>query len=378
MRIGIDARFFGPRIGGGGLGRYVAELVTQLQRLDHHNQYVIFLRKENFHECVITNANFEKRLVDVPWYSLEEQRVMPREVALARVNFMHYPHWNVPIFSRVPFIVTIHDLILVEDPLSAKATTRNPFLHGIKYVGFRTALESAIHRSRHIITVSAYTKQSVLRHFRVSPQKISVIPNGVVEPRDDRDVSLQALGVHEPYVLYVGNSYPHKNIETLLHAFAMFNRQQPHMQLVLAGKRDVFTDRLEREAKEIGIPRDAIRFINLPTDDELAALYRRAALFVYPSRIEGFGIPPLEAMRYGTPVAAARSSSLPEVLGTSATFFDPDDIEALVGIMERAANGTLVGDEERKMAERHAKHFTWEKTAQMTLSAYLNFGPRRL
>ena len=84
MRIGIDARFYGPRVGGGGIGRYVAELVTNLQRIDTQNSYVLFLRKENFHECVITNPNFQKRLLDVPWYSLAEQRVLPREVALAR------------------------------------------------------------------------------------------------------------------------------------------------------------------------------------------------------------------------------------------------------------------------------------------------------
>lgn len=378
MRIGIDARFYGPRIGGGGLGRYVAELVTHLQHVDRTNSYVLFLRKENFHECVITNPNFEKRLVDVPWYSVEEQRVMPREAALARVQFMHYPHWNVPIFSRVPFIVTIHDLILVQDPLSARATTRNPFLHGIKYVGFRTVLENAIHRSRHIIAVSSYTKQSLLQHFRVSSQKITVIPHGVLAPKDDRSVSLQDLGVREPYVLYVGNSYPHKNLEMLVHAFALFQRSTPYAQLVLAGKRDMFSRRLEKEARELGIPQDAIRFLDLPTDEELAALYRHASLFVYPSRIEGFGFPPLEAMRYGTPVAAARTSSLPEVLGDNALFFEPDDIETLVGMMERAAKGTLVSEDSRRAAERHAAHFTWEKTAQMTLSTYLSFGARRL
>src|SRR3989338_9522802 len=94
MRIGIDARFYGPRVGGGGLGRYTAELVTALQELDKENEYVLFLRKENFHECAITNGKFTKRMVDVPWYSFAEQREMPREIALAKVNLMHYPHWK--------------------------------------------------------------------------------------------------------------------------------------------------------------------------------------------------------------------------------------------------------------------------------------------
>ncbi|MFH1767047.1 MAG: hypothetical protein ABH826_03070, partial [Patescibacteria group bacterium] len=106
MKIGIDARFYGPRVGGGGIGRYVAELVNHLQLLDDKNDYILFLKKENFHECVITNPRFYKRLVDVHWYTLAEQRIMPREAKLSGVDFMHYPHWNVPIFSSVPFIVT--------------------------------------------------------------------------------------------------------------------------------------------------------------------------------------------------------------------------------------------------------------------------------
>ena len=123
MRIGIDARWFGPRVGGGGLGRYVSELVNHLQEIDHDNEYVIFLKKENFHEFVVKGPNFSKRLLDVPWYSAAEQYVVPKEVALAKVHFMHYPHWNVPLFSSTPFIVTIHDLILLDDPQSARSTT---------------------------------------------------------------------------------------------------------------------------------------------------------------------------------------------------------------------------------------------------------------
>lgn len=377
MRIGIDARLFGPRTGGG-IGRYVAELVTRLQEIDKTNSYVLFLRKDNFHECVITNHNFSKRLVDAPWYSFAEQRIMPREVAAANVHFMHYPHWNVPILSRVPFIVTIHDLILVEDPKSANATTRNPLVHGIKYVGFRTALENAIHRSRHIIAISEYTKASVLKHFRVKSQKISVVYNGVGKPLGDTGVNLRALGVYEPYFLYVGNAYPHKNIEMFLHAFSLFRKGHDDVQLVIAGRRDAFSQGLEKEAKDLGIPPRAIRFVDFPSDTELAALYQHAKLFVFPSRIEGFGIPPLEAMSYRTPVAAAHATSLPEVLGDHVRYFAPDDIEALSEIMTDVVANKLMSSDELTRAERYAVQFRWEKTAQQTLDTYLKFGIRRV
>lgn len=378
MRIGIDARFYGPRVGGGGLGRYVAELVTHLQGLDRNNSYVLFLRKENFHECVIKNANFSKRLVDVPWYTVEEQRVMPREIAHAKVHFMHYPHWNVPVFSRVPFVVTIHDLILLEDAQSSRASTRNPFIHGLKQVGHRIALEHAIHRSRHIISVSEYTKASLLRHFRVRAQKISVIPNGVSRPADGHGVNLRSLGVYDPYFLYVGNAYPHKNLGMLLHAFSVFHEEDKTAQLVIAGRRDMFSRALEKEAGEIGVPPTALRFVDLPTDEELAALYQHASLFVFPSRIEGFGIPPLEAMLHGTPVAAARAASLPEVLGQDVQYFDPDDIEALVAIMRDAAKGKLRNQVVLDAAKRHAMRYRWEDTAKMTLETYAHIATRRV
>lgn len=370
MKIGIDARFYGPRVGGGGIGRYVAQLVDHLQLIDQKNEYVLFLGKENFHECVIRNPRFYKQLVDVHWYTLAEQRIMPKAVRRARVDFMHYPHWNIPIFSRVPFVVTIHDLILLEDRMSARTTTRGPLVHGFKYAGFRTVLETAIHRSKHILTVSEYTKESILRHFGVKEKKISVIHNGILPPQDTRDVSLTKLGVYEPYFLYVGNAYPHKNLEMLMHAFAAFSQDNPYVQLVIAGRRDVFSRRLENEAQEIGINREALRFIDLPTDQEIAKLYQNAKLFIYPSRIEGFGMPPLEAMSYGTPVAAARAASLPEVLANAASYFDPDDIEALTRIMQQTINSGTQSAQHIQSRKNQANQFTWESVAQSTLDVY--------
>lgn len=378
MRIGIDARFYGPRIGGGGLGRYVADLVTHLQRIDHINSYVLFLRKENFHECVITNANFSKRLVDVPWYSIAEQRVMPREIAAANVQLMHFPHWNVPLLTRVPFVVTIHDLILLEDPLSARATTKNAFIHGLKYVGFRLSVEKAIHQSRHIIAVSEYTKGSILRHFSVKSQKVSVVHHGVALPHGESDVALSTVGVYEPYVLAVGNAYPHKNLDTLVDAFAVFQKANPDVQLVVAGRRDVFSRRLEVQATDAGIPLRNIRFVDLPTDAALATLYKKAMVFMFPSRIEGFGFPPLEAMLYGTPVACSNATSLPEVVGRHAFYFDPDDVDGMVTAMTRAKEGTLIDAAGITAAKRHASGYTWEDTAQKTMDIYGAFGHRRM
>ena len=373
MKIGIDARMYGPRVGGGGLGRYVSELVDHLQALDQENEYVLFLKKENFHECVITNPKFYKHLVDVHWYGIKEQIAMKKEAARARVDFMHYPHWNVPIFSRVPFLVTVHDLILLEDRHSARSSTRSGLVHGFKYAAFRTVLENAIHRSAHILTVSEYSKKRILKHFGVKPEKISVVHNGIIPARETTGISLSQLGVYEPYFLYVGNAYPHKNLQMMLEAFAEVIPRHPAVQLVIAGKRDIFSGDLEERAKELGIPSVNLRFVDLPSDEEIATLYRNTSLFVYPSRIEGFGMPPLEAMSYGAPVVAARASSLPEVLGDHVEYFELDDVDALSKYMHVAVEYPTRLKRHQASGIKHAESYTWKKTAQQTLNVYKQF-----
>lgn len=378
MKIGIDARFYGPRAGGGGLGRYVAELVTRLQQIDKVNDYVIFLRKEQFHECVVTNAKFTKRMVDVPWYSLTEQRVIPQEVAQSRVHVMHFPHWNVPLMLRKPFVVTIHDLILLDDPMSARATTRGPLVHAVKYAGFRLAIENAVHRSKHIIAVSEYTRRRILDRFRVSPHKITAIHNGIVKPLVVDPGRLSSLGITSPYILYVGNAYPHKNLGLLLAAFQMAYVRHPELRLVLAGRRDAFVERLEEEARSAGFPPGAVTFINAPSDEDIAALYAGTSLFVYPSRLEGFGMPPLEAMTYGAPVAVSRAASLPEVCAQAARYFDPDDATQLAHLILDAVDRPESFAETKRAAVSRPGDFSWKTTAEHTLNSYLTAGIRRL
>lgn len=375
MRIGIDARFYGPRVGGGGIGRYVQELVTHLQATPSSHHFVLFLNKENFHECEITNPQFEKRLVDIPWYGLREQLDMPAHIRAAKVDLMHYPHWNIPLFSRTPFIVTVHDLILLEDRHSARSSANNRLIHGFKYAAFRMVLEAAIHSSKKIITVSNTSRDSILKHFGVYSNKVEVIHNGFKPLLPQKAASLRDLGVLEPYFLYVGNAYPHKNLEMLMHAFALFCKLHPYVQLVIAGRRDTFSRTLEKEARQIGIPADRLRFIDLPTDDEVAHLYQRASLFVYPSRLEGFGLPPLEALAHHVPVAAAESSSLPEILGNCANYFRPDDVERLVEIMQMAAtNPEKLLPGAQKIQDQLAK-YDWQVNAQKTMAIYDHFSP---
>lgn len=373
MRMGIDARMFGPRVGGGGIGRYVAELVTHLQEIDKETEYVVFLKKENFHDFVIKRKNFSKRLVDIPWYSAKEQLAFPREILLSKVQAIHYPHWNVPIFSKVPFVVTIHDLILLEDSQAAHATTRSAFVHGVKFAAFRHVLEHAVHKSRHIAAISQATKQSILSHFRVSPQKISVVYQGVKAPEGSG--SLAALDVHAPYVLALGNMYPHKNHEVLLEALAECE-DLPRLQLVCAGKYDAFGERIKRRAEELSIAHK-VRFIHAPTDGEVRALIEGASLLAHPAHIEGFGIPPLEAALLKTPIAVSDIPIFHETLGESAQFVPADDSLAWAAVMRHAVEEPAAWKPLITTAARQGKRYNWEECAKEMKELYLrNAFPR--
>ncbi len=373
MRIGIDARFYGPRVGGGGIGRYTQQLVDHLQTIDQEHDYVLFLKKDNFHECKITNPRFEKVMADVHWYGLKEQIVMPRLIRRSRVDFIHIPHWNVPLFCPVPFLTTIHDLILIEDRHSARSSTRNPLLHGFKYAGFRTILETAIHASKHIFTVSQFSKQAILKHFGIKTDKITVTYNGILPLPASRSVRLRDMGVYEPYYLYVGNAYPHKNLEMMIEAFSVFALAHPHTQLVIAGRRDVFSRKLEMHAQKLGIDPHRIIFVDLPSDEQISALYKHAELFIFPSRLEGFGMPPLEALQCGTPAAISSAGPLPEIVGDLAEYFDPDDMRRLAEIMLlRAKKPDLFAVDSHKVKNKLSL-YNWKDMAAKTLEVYKTF-----
>lgn len=373
MKIGIDARLYGPKVGGGGLGRYVEELITNLQQVDNKNRYVLFLKKDNFDTCKITNKNFEKVLADVHWYSLAEQLKMPKIIDAAGCDLVHYPHWNIAMRSQTPFVVTIHDLIMLEEPASAKATTRNPLHFAAKRAGYRLVLNQAINKSQHIIAVSNYTKSSILKHFEIDHEKISVTHEGVTSGKKSKkqeNKKSTESPYQDPYFLYVGNAYPHKNLEALLHAFSLFHRLHPKVKLVLVGKHDIFWKWLEKEFDEIDVPRESIVFYGYATEEELDRLYEHATLYVFPSRHEGFGLPPLEAMARGVPVAASEATAIPEICGDAAIYFKPDDLERMVEVMEQGLTDEKLRSKLKTKGSSQIKKYSWKTMAEETKKIY--------
>ncbi len=363
MKIGLDCRMLGPAQGG--LGRYTEQLVHNLLRIDSHNEYVLFLRQANFASVTTSNPRVTKVLADIPWYSWREQREWPALLATHHLDLMHFPHWNIPLAYQGRFVVTIHDLIMYHFP-RPEATTLGPLKYWVKDRIARYVTKQAAKRAQHILTTSEFTKRDLVQTLGISHEKITVTyqaPTLLPAP------SPSAVTTDKPYALYVGSAYPHKNLENLVQAWREVDSQtNGQFRLVLVGAASPFYGRLEKLMATAQIPH-LIR-IGHQSDAELAAWYQGAAAYVFPSLYEGFGLPPLEAMHYGVPVAASDASCLPEVLGSAALYFDPtapDDIACVLRhiLTDKATAETLVA-----AGRHHAAQFSWQKLAQQTLAVY--------
>ncbi len=370
MRIGIDARFYGPA--SKGLGRYTEQLIKNLERCDTRNTYVIFLRRENFDAYTPANARFRKVLADYRWYSLAEQLLFPLALLRAHCDIVHFPHFNVPLLYRKTFIVTIHDLILLRYP-TLRATTLNPLFYRVKFLAYQLVIRSAVMRARAIIAVSDFTRRDILRHYKMKdPTKVIVTYEAACDARRLTQQALcnvlQKYGIIKPYILYVGNAYPHKNLSRFVRGFLASSVATTH-RLILIGKDDFFYKRLMREVATIGGD-GMVQMVPSIADEELHAFYAQAEAFVFPSLYEGFGLPPLEAMLHDCPVATSDASCLPEIVGDAALLFDARRTESIANAIDRIVQDGALRTRLVRAGRQHALQYSWRRMAQETLAVY--------
>lgn len=375
MKIGIDARFYNEA----GPGRYVKNLISELEKIDSDNTYSIFLKKSNYDSYIPVNPKFEKISAPYQWYSLSEQLLFPFKILLSGVDLMHFTQFNIPVFWPGPFVVTIHDMIMHEYS-TERDTTRFPLIYRLKKAIYLIVFRLACCRARHILVPSRATRDDLVNKLKINKEKITVTYEGVgVESTQgvgEVDI-LETYEVGSPYLLYVGSMYPHKNLERLISAFQLLLGKFNYLgKLVIIGKESDFSRRLRSLVVGLGLEKDVIfpgakSQEGYLSDREVAAFYRQAQLFVFPSLKEGFGLPPLEAMRFGIPVAASRVSCIPEICADAAVYFDPSSPED----MAEKIHGLLIDENLRKKlittGFSRAAQFSWKKMAETTLSVYL-------
>ncbi|MDD5527979.1 MAG: glycosyltransferase family 1 protein [Patescibacteria group bacterium] len=383
-RIGIDARFYGPL--GKGLGRYVQETVDNVIKIDTENEYVIFLSPQNFDEFLPTEPRVKKVMVSARWYSLAEQIVVPFQVWRERLDLMHFPHFNVPVLLPVKFVVTVHDLILTKFP-TIRASTLSPWLYKIKNFFYQLVIALAVKRAKKVIAVSEFTKNDLVGKFKIPPDKVIVTYEGVanlargndslfVKKMDDRK-TLLSYNITDNFILYVGNAYPHKNLEALLEVFGELHKKYPALRLVLVGKEDYFYKRLKETAGRLNLWQEIVAdspviFTGYVPDIELEVLYRQALFYVFPSLYEGFGLPALEAMAKGCPVASSDKASLPEILGDAALYFDPADKSDMFMKLDKLCSDKELREVLIAKGHHQARGYNWWECARRTLEVYTN------
>jgi glycosyltransferase involved in cell wall biosynthesis len=324
MRVGIDCR----KIADFGIGTYVRGLVHGLAALGTDDEIVVFIpsfaRDQVPHgvQCVVS---------DVPNYTIRELIVVGRQVAKARLDVFHSPHFVLP-WTSCPTIATIHDVIPFHFP------PPNP----VASLYLSVMVQRALNKSVRVLTVSEAAKRSILESFDVDGSKILV---GEPEPP-----------AMPPYFLFVGNDKPHKNVGRLIDAFTEVQRRDRGMGLTVVGAE---FDRFR------GVP--GVTTTGFVTAERLAAIYRGATALVMPSLEEGFGLPVAEAMASGTPVIASDIPSLREVAGDAALYVDPRSTTSLVDAMMRVAD---MRDELAARGRRRAALFTWRRCAELTRQVY--------
>lgn len=306
MKIGIDCRFAGIP---SGLGRYTSALVTHLIA-KRDAQYVLFVQSEDEEWIQSLSGDFSIFPAPFPHYSFAEQLQFPQVIREANIDLLFSPHFNISFFCPVPFVVTVHDLILHRYPNQASF---------LKQCAYKILLQRAVRRAQKIIAVSTFTADEIANVYgKKIAEKTHVVSEGVdsiFEPKTEEVIAsvLQKYDIQQPYFLYVGNAKEHKNVQMLIDAFVEANLQNTNLVLVTGGK----------EAKSLQLSESVKIIDGIESDADLAALYSGALSFVTASLYEGFCLPIAEARACGCKVIATNQTAIPALAKDWADLIDP-------------------------------------------------------
>ncbi len=369
MKIAIDCR----RISGefAGLGSYTLNLVKGLAKIDASNEYLLFINPQGIKHLASIGDNFEiievkhdieEHLRSDPWKNLKLPGILSRQ----GVDCFLDPAYHLPIIDRARhgMAVTIHDL----------AHYLKPRTNTIRYNSYmRLITRLSIAKAKAIITDSEFIRGEILQRFNIKPQRVHAVHLAISDdfrqlPEEIVKPVLEKYEVSGDYILCATNMEPRKNIENLVKAYDILRvRCKASIRLVLAGKLGWMMEGLVKQIYDSGL-KEHILMTGYVSRSDLIALHNGALFFVFPSFYEGFGLPPLEAMACGKAVAASDRSSLPEVLGDAALYFDPTSPDDMADrLYELSTNADLRGELEGKSLLR-AKAFSWHRCAKETLA----------
>jgi len=369
MKILIDARMYG--LEHSGIGRYLINLIKELTRTRSKHQFVVLLRKNYFKKLNLPE-NWKKVLADFRHYTFAEQIKLPGLIKKSNPDIVHFPHFNIPVLYKGKFIVTIHDMSMHRQGINA---TKLPLpLYLVKRLPYKYIFRRAIETSVSVITPTKTVKEEIKKYYKIPDEKISVIYEGA--PVFDADSKfntgyfkiLSRYNIKKPYFIYIGNAYPHKNLERLIEAIIMLNQNRKEkVQLAVATSGGIFTQRLSKIINKSSAE-EYVKLLNFVTDAELEELLANSCAFIYPSLSEGFGLQGLESIAAGTLVLASDISVFKEVYEDNVIYFNPYDFASIAKAMKDALEmDNNLRQKFIKKAQVFIKRYTWSKMAKETL-----------
>lgn len=360
---------------GGGIGRYVRELVTALSKLDLDTSYRLFVSGYTDSDLLLFPSNFSYKSTQLTpkWLARIWHRAnipLPVEVFVGSVNLFHATDFVLPpTLLGVKTLLTVHDLSFVRVPDSASPTLKT-------YLDY--VVPRSISRSMHVVADSQATKDDIVDLYGVDPNKVTVLLSGVDSRffnRIDSPFLMTTRSKYNlgsvPYIFSVGTVQPRKNYERLIRSLAKLRQSNIDMHLVIAGGKGWLDSPIYQTITETRMDK-YVHFIGFADDADLPALYQNATCVAFPSLYEGFGLPILEAMASGIPVLTSNISSLPEVAGDAAIMVDPYNLDEITDGLLRLITDTNLRNELTQKGLLRAKQFTWEKSATQLLSIYKN------
>jgi len=371
-KILFDGRFLS--LSHAGIGRYSCELFKSILLLDKKQPYILLVMpKVKFEKELLQAMNERETPVEViettsAHYTVAEQFTLLGILKELKPALVHFPHFNHPVFYKGKFVVTIHDLTL------SQYAERGSM---VKRIAYNSVIRRAAKNATKVLTVSEYVKGDLISTYKIPPKKIVTTYNGIDEkfkvitnPASLRRVS--KYGLDKPYILSVGQWRSHKNLLRLVDAFYDIAKNSDwagKLDLVFVGKIDRKYPELPHRVMKLKLQND-VKFTGFVEDEDLPIIYNNAKAFVFPSLAEGFGLPGLEAQACGIPLISSDRTSLPEIYGKGALYFNPENIVDMTNKILKVLNDDKFRRELIERGEQNAKRFSWQKTAKKTLEVY--------
>lgn len=357
--IVIDAR-----IRQSSTGRYVDRLLEHLQQLNKTDHFTILLKPNDPWQP--RAKNFQALAVRFPVFSFNifNQVLFTRQLYKLKADLVHFAMaGHQPLFYFGKQVTTTHDLTMFYFTRKGRLPA---WLHWLRMKGYHLLLWEAHRLGKRIIVPTEYIRDAVAKYYLFTNRKIVITKEASEPPLPGK--AIKPVDAPEQFIMYVGSSFPHKNLRRLVQAFEIVQKDNPELWLVLVGKQEYHGKKLARWIKKRGTQQ--VLLTGFVPDQELKWLYEHCQAYVFPSLSEGFGLPGLEAMTHGAPVVSSTATCLPEVHGEAAHYFDPLDIDGMATAIEDVLSNKQLLEKLIKAGYRQIKKFSWQRMAEQTIEVY--------